>query len=279
LERERVARDEAEAALRVRDEFLAIASHELRTPLTSVKGTTQLALRALERGVLDEARVTRHLQSIHASADRLERLLTDLLDVSRMRSQGPMISPEPMDLAALVAGLVQRYTEGSGALHRLVTHLPEGSMLMAGDQGRLEQVLDNVLSNAVKYTPAGGEITVRLAEVPRGSSFDTRGIRPPWTPTEQGGASLTITDTGIGLPLDEQERIFEPFGRATNAIHHALPGMGMGLYICRQIVEAHGGRMWVESAGENQGTTLGVLLPLGTGSSASEQATTEHGDA
>ncbi len=269
LARERVARDEAEAALRVRDEFLAIASHELRTPLTAVKGTAQMALRALERGVLDEARTARHLQSIGASANRLEQLLIDLMDVSRMRSGGLVIRREPMNLAAMVGRLAQQYADASGAHHRMVTHLPHGPLLVAGDPGRLEQVLDNVLSNAVKYTPAGGEIAVHLGEVMPGLSVDTPRMSATWAQDGREGAVLTVTDTGIGLPTEEQERIFEPFGRATNATRHAVPGMGLGLYICRQIVEAHGGRMWAESVGEGQGTTLGVWLPLGTAESGS----------
>jgi signal transduction histidine kinase len=270
LERERAARDQAEAALRVRDEFLAIASHEFRTPLTAVKGTAQLALRALERGILDEARTARYFQSIGASADRLEQLLLDLMDVSRMRSEGPIIRPVAMDLAALVRGLAQQYADGGGHLHRVVTRLPDGPLLVEGDQGRLEQVLDNMLSNAVKYTPAGGEITVSLGEVRRDSSFVTLGMNVPGAQDERDGAVVSVTDTGIGMSPEEHGRIFEPFVRATNATRHGIPGMGMGLYICHQIFEAHGGRMWVESAGEGLGTTVGVWLPLEMAVSASE---------
>jgi signal transduction histidine kinase len=211
------------------------------------------------------------------SADRLEQLLVDLMDVSRMRSEGPTIRPEAMDLATLARSLVQRYADGSGHLHRVITHLRDGPVLVDGDQGRLEQVLDNMLSNAVKYTHAGGEITIRLGGVHHGSSWVTLGMRVPWAQDERNGAVLSVTDTGIGIPPEEQERIFEPFGRAANATRHGLPGMGMGLYICRQIVEAHGGRMWVESAGEGQGTTVGVWLPRGR--VASEQATAQQGEA
>jgi signal transduction histidine kinase len=157
----------------------------------------------------------------------------------------------------------------------VIIDLPERPLLVNGDSGRLEQVLDNMLSNAVKYTPAGGEITVRLGEVLPGSSFDTTSTRPPWAPDARGGIVLTVTDTGIGMPLGEQERIFEPFGRATNATQYGMPGMGLGLYICRLIVEAHGGRMWAESAGEGQGTTVGVWLPPEMAGNASAQATAE----
>ena len=256
----------ADAALRLRDDFLAIASHELRTPLTTVKGTAQLALRALERGALDEARVRRHLHSIREAADRLERLLSDLMDVSRMRSGGPIVRPRPMDLAALVGSVAQRYAGDLGEHHFLVTHLPDGPVLVDGDAGRLEQVLDNLLSNAIKYTPAGGEIVVRLSA----------GLRR--VQDQRDGIALTATDTGIGLPSGEQERIFEPFGRATNAARHGVPGMGLGLHLSRQIVEAHGGRMWAESAGEGRGSTFGVWLPRAAMGSASEQGAAERDD-
>ena len=278
LARERAARDQAEAAVRVRDEFLAIASHELRTPLTAIKATAQMALRVLERGVLENIRAAQHFDIIRISADRLELLLGDLMDVSRMRREGPIVRPEPMDLTALVRSLAQRYADGSGDHHRLVTHLPAGPVLVAGDSGRLEQVLDNMLSNALKYTPDGGEIAVRLDVLVHGSSSNAVGMDTPWARDERAGAVLTVTDTGIGLPAGERKRIFEPFGRATNATRQGLPGMGLGLYICRQIVDAHGGRMWAESAGEGQGTTLGVWLPLGQASTASEQTPAERDD-
>jgi signal transduction histidine kinase len=119
---------------------------------------------------------------------------------------------------------------------------PAASLVGAGDSGRLEQILDNLLSNAVEYSPAGGEIGVSLRQA-------------------VDGIVLTVSDSGIGLPPGAQERIFEPFGRARNAMRLGLPGMGLGLHICRQIDRAHGGRMWAESAGEGQGMTVGLWLP------------------
>jgi signal transduction histidine kinase len=120
--------------------------------------------------------------------------------------------------------------------------LPAGPLMVSGDAGRLEQILDNLLSNAVKYSPHGGEIRVRLGEA-------------------QDGVVLTVSDTGIGLTPGAQDRIFEPFGRAANASRQGLPGMGLGLHICRQIADAHGGRMWAESGGEGQGMHVSLWLP------------------
>jgi two-component system, chemotaxis family, CheB/CheR fusion protein len=238
---EQAAHDRAEAALRVRDEFLAIAAHELRSPLSAIRGTAQLARRALDRGTLDAAQAQRHLDNIVASTGRLEALLTDLLDVSRMRVQGLSASLAWMDLAALAGTVVRRYREIAERTG-IVCDVPQQPVVIRGDAGRLEQVLDNLLSNAVKYSPAGGEVVLRLRMV-------------------TGGVELTVRDSGIGLPPGAEERIFEPFRRAPNAVTHGVPGIGLGLHISRQIAEAHGGTLRAESQGEGLGSTITLWLP------------------
>jgi signal transduction histidine kinase len=164
------------------------------------------------------------------------------MDVSRMRSGALLLRVTLIDLVALVSTVAVRYAETTGERHHVLTDLPDAPLLVNGDAGRLEQILDNLLSNAVKYSPAGGDITVHL--------------RHPLD-----GIVLTVSDAGIGLTPGAHERIFEPFGRAANATRHGLPGMGLGLHICRSIAEAHGGRMWAESDGEGQGMTVGMWLP------------------
>jgi len=241
LASEQVAHDQAQAALRVRDEFLAIAAHELRSPLTAIKGRAQLATRALDPAALDPAQARRHLDTIVAASGRLEGLLTDLLDVSRMRAQGPSARLESMDLAALVGAVARRSQEVADRT-AIVCNLPQQPALVRGDAGRLEQVLDNLLSNAVKYSPNGGEVMVQLRRVSE-------------------GVVLTVRDSGIGLPPGEEERIFEPFRRASNAVTHGVPGFGLGLHISRQIAEAHGGTLRADSQDEGLGTTLTLWLP------------------
>jgi PAS domain S-box-containing protein len=240
-EAERRARSEAQAAVQAQDEFLSIASHELRTPVAAVKATAQLARRAIQRGQFDAARTTRHLETIARAADRLASLVEDLLDVSRLRTGQLQLRTERLDLKPLVVETLARY-QATVPSHEFELDLPQASTVVDADPLRVEQVLDNMLSNAVKYAPGGGAIQVRVLP-------------------DDGGVMLTVTDHGIGLPPGQEDRIFEAFGRASNAASHQIPGLGLGLSICRQLVEAHGGRIWATSPGEQQGTTVAVWLP------------------
>ena len=237
---------EARDAVQARDQFLSLAAHELKTPMTALKGNAQLALRAKQSGRLDDARLERLLGLVDEASSRLARLTDDLLDVSRLRSGRLDLRLEVVDLGALVERVVERHREQSAETHGLRLKRPKRAIPVSADAGRLEQVLDNLLSNAVKYSPAGGAVDV---------SVGMRG----------GQAQVRVHDEGIGLPADALETIFTPFGRAANAVDRHVPGMGLGLYITRGIVEQHGGRIAAESAGEDEGTTFVVELPLGKG--------------
>ena len=239
-ESEQRARAEAEAAVAAQDKFLSIAAHELRTPVATVKAAAQLADRSIARGQLDVARFTRHLATINRSADRLGALLEDLLDVSRLRTGQLRLRREQVELGPLVQEIVGRYSATERG-HRFTLRAPSEQVCVDADPLRLEQVLDNLLSNAVKYSPHGGSIEVRLC-------------------LEAEGVTLTVTDHGIGLPVGQEASIFEPFGRGSNATARQIQGLGLGLAISRQLVEVHGGRIWAVSAGEGQGTTLGLWL-------------------
>jgi PAS domain S-box-containing protein len=239
--------NEAQDAVHARDQFLSIASHELRTPVTAISGVAQLALRSHRRGTLDETRLTRVLDQIILSSQRLVTLTEDLLDVSRLQTGRIDLRTELIDVQAFVVDLVERYRANLGEGHevKLVTDGQQYSVL--GDPTRLEQVLANLLANAVKYSPSGGPIVVTVA----GSD-----VGPV------AGVEITVQDRGIGLPEEALEMIFQPFGRAPNATHRQIQGLGLGLFICRQIMERHGGRIWAESPGDGQGTTMHLWLTL-----------------
>jgi two-component system sensor histidine kinase VicK len=206
-----------------------------------MKGAAQMLRRVEQRGQLDAEQVQRYVGIIELTANRLASLTEDLLDVSRLQQGVLPLRPQETDVAALIESVIGRLREQSAA-HRLVPVLEHAPCPLVIDPDRIEQVVENLLGNAIKYAPDGGEIRVTLAP-------------------EASGILLSVRDSGIGLPEGMSERIFEPFGRAPNAVGRNIEGLGLGLYICRQIAEQHGGRLWAESEGEGRGTTMRLWLP------------------
>jgi len=235
------AREAAEEAARARQEFLSIASHELRNPIAAVKAAAQALRRMRTTGRLTEERLDRYLATLEAGAIRLATLTDDLLDVSRLQQGALPLRRRPTDLDGLIREVVAR--QPTEARHRIMLDLATGLTPLLVDPDRIDQIVTNLLENAVKYSPDGGAIQIRLA--PDGD-----------------GMLVRVRDQGIGLPAGAAERIFQPFGRASNAISAHIPGLGLGLYVCHQIADQHGGRLWAESAGEGQGTTMQLWLPL-----------------
>jgi len=233
---------EARDAVRARDEFLSIASHELRTPVTAISGVAQLAMRARRHGRLDDARLDRVLEQLTRGSQRLVALTEDLLDVSRLQTGRFDLRPERFDIRSFVTDLVERYRGSLSEQHEIRLDMMEAACTVSADPARLEQVLANVLSNAIKYSPDGGTIAVSVS-------------------CQDDGALVAVTDPGIGLPEGTEETIFQAFGRAPNATHRQIQGLGLGLFISRQIMERHGGRIWAESAGDDRGTTCRIWLP------------------
>ena len=252
-EAERRARAEAEAAVRLRDRFLSIAAHELKTPVTTIMARVQLLLRQRARGRLDEDRLARSLDVIDDVVAQLDRLTRDLLDVSRLQMGQLPLRPGPVDLAALVRDVATRVQDQLEPRHRLRLELGSDPCPVVADADRLGQVLANLLENAAKYSPEGGELRVTLQ-------------------MDDGGALLGVHDEGMGLPPGSAEAIFAPFGRAANAERRQIRGLGLGLYLCRDIVARHGGRIRAESAGEDRGTTIWVWLPTESAGTAGGHA-------
>jgi signal transduction histidine kinase len=240
LAMERAAREETQAALRLRDEFLSVASHELRTPLTALNTQAQLALRRIEQnGHLDPERVVHALRTISGQGDRLARLLTQLLDISRLEAGKLSAELAPTDLCDLVDGIV-RMAEPWTERHTITVERPDSLQAMV-DSLRLEQVVTNLLDNAVKYSPNGGSIEVVVRE------------------TGSGLAELSVRDHGLGIPPEKRAGIFERFYQAHSDGYRS--GLGLGLYISRSIVEMHGGEILAEFPPDG-GTRIVVRLPI-----------------
>jgi PAS domain S-box-containing protein len=234
---EQAAREQAERAIHDRDLFLSSVSHDLRTPLAGIKLTTDLLRRRLRRPELDPEQVRRGIDQIDESANRLTALIADLLDAAQLGGGLATLHREPIDLVAYAREIIAAH----GASHcpiRLETSLDD--LVVEADRLKVGRVLENLLDNAVKYSPRGGEIVVRVAET------------PAW-------AEVTIRDQGIGVPAAELSRLFEPFYRATNA-RDRLPGTGIGLAGARRIAEQHGGAIVVESV-EGKGSAFTLRLP------------------
>ncbi|HQE92456.1 MAG TPA: ATP-binding protein [Anaerolineae bacterium] len=231
----------------LKDTFISVVSHELKTPVAIIKGYAETLRRPEARR--NPALVEEMLASITEESDRLARLVDDLLDASRLQAGGlPFHDVEDVDLRFIARRVVERYRSQS-AQHTLILDFatsPSGEFpTIRGDPQRLEQVLDNLVSNAIKYSPRGGEVR----------------IKGEATPVE---VIISVSDQGVGIPLEDQERIFDRFYRVENPDTRAASGTGLGLYLTRAIVRAHGGRCWVDSI-PGQGATFYVALPRETG--------------
>jgi two-component system, OmpR family, phosphate regulon sensor histidine kinase PhoR len=238
LEREHVER--LQSVDKLKDEFVAAVSHELRTPLTSILGYLELALDE-DTGALNEEQ-RKYLETVGRNSERLLLLVGDLLSVAQAEGGQLELHLAELDLSALVLESVDSARPSAAAKNIRLEHAAEKLQPYQGDHVRLAQLLDNLVSNAVKFTPEGGRVSVTLAEI-------------------AGAAVLEVTDTGIGIPVEEQAHVFERFFRSEGATRGAIQGTGLGLSISRTIAESHGGSISFESA-DGAGTTFRVELPL-----------------
>lgn len=240
LEREQATRAEAEAANRVKDEFLATLSHELRTPLTPILGWSKL----LQSNKLSEAKLQEVLAKIEQHAKRQVQLVDDLLDISQIIQGKLSLNLTAVTLDAPITAALEtvRLAAEAKSIH-IKTMLDSTVGQVMGDAGRLQQVIWNLLSNAIKFMTEGGWIVVELERVDR-------------------YAQVTISDTGQGIHPDFLPFVFDRFRQEDSSITRRFGGLGLGLAISRQIVEAHGGTIAAESPGVGQGATFTLRLPL-----------------
>ncbi|GAC1564944.1 MAG: hypothetical protein NVS2B7_39050 [Herpetosiphon sp.] len=232
---------ETQQALQSRDEFLSLASHELKTPISAIIGYAQLLERRLTRQAANDHQTMRTLQTLVEQGHRLTRLIHDMMDVSRMQLEQLHMQRKTVDLVALTNRLVAEVAPVAPSYHFEI-ETDASPLEVLGDPDRLEQALQNLVQNAMKYSPKESIIKIRV---------ERRGNQ----------AAVLVGDQGIGIPKADQPLVFTRFFRASNAISTAANGMGVGLYVVKEIVAQHGGTVSVESI-ENVGSTFTVTLPL-----------------
>jgi PAS domain S-box-containing protein len=285
LVHEQAAREEAEAANRIKDEFLAVLSHELRSPLNPILGWIGL----LRNGRLDATKTAYALETIERSARLQVQLIEDLLDISRILRGKLSFNRVPVNLAAIIGAALEtvQLTAEAKSINLQFTVLAFGSgytrqlsaftttdeppnppkfrtqnpnFLVLGDSSRLQQVIWNLLSNAIKFTPAGGKIEVFLEQIEQDESEREDDVNS--FPSSVAYAQVRVRDTGKGIPAEFLPHVFEHFRQADSTTTRQFGGLGLGLAIARQLVELHNGTIHAESPGENQGATFTVRLPL-----------------
>ncbi|MCX7707373.1 MAG: PAS domain-containing protein, partial [Anaerolineae bacterium] len=244
VENARLAQQAAEVKIlreidRLRSELIANVSHELRTPLGLIKISASSLL--MDDTHFDQETQRKFLLSISEETAKLETIVEHLLDLGRIESGRLRLEKQPTDLRRLIRNTIKSM-EALSARHRMVSELPRQPLIAMVDAKRMEQVLRNLLDNAIKYSPGGGNITVSASR-------------------EDAHILITVSDEGIGIPPEEWDRIFERFHRVENEVTRRLRGAGLGLAVCRGIVEAHGGHIWVESQ-PGAGSTFCLTLPI-----------------
>jgi len=269
IEEAQAARVAAETASASKSAFLSSVSHELRTPLTSVVGFSRLIRRRLDEVVFpavavgdakrDRAmrQVSENLGIIVEEGERLTTLINDTLDLAKIEAGRMEWRREPVEVADVIARATSATASLlSGAGPEMIVDVEPGLPAPIGDRDRLIQVLINLISNAVKFTP-DGSITCAARLDPSGR-----------------GVLVSVTDTGLGIAPEDHARVFEQFGQAGDTLTDKPRGTGLGLAICREIVEHHGGRLWLESD-VGHGARFSFTLPIGEAAAAAPSATTE----
>jgi signal transduction histidine kinase len=224
---------------RMKSEFVSMVSHELRTPLGLIKGYASTLLNP--QLSIDEATAHRFLLGIDGAADRLAKLIENIMSVSRIESGLFRLTTQEMYISQVIENAVAT-ARATAKGHEITLELPRRPIKVEGDRVQIELVMDNLLGNAIKYSPMGRPIRVDLHR-------------------RNGGVEVSVVDEGIGIAAHHLPKVFDKFYRVEGGYSRRTPGSGLGLYICRSIIEAHGGRIWAEST-PGQGSTFTFALPI-----------------
>ncbi|MFZ5820255.1 MAG: GAF domain-containing protein [Chloroflexota bacterium] len=232
---------------RLKSEFVATVSHELRTPMTSIRGYVDILLMGAA-GALNENQ-THFLQIVKNNTERLNILVNDLLDISRIESGRVTLSPQPVNLRDVAEDVLADALRRSQEEKKPIAFALDAARDLPriyGDAERIRQVIGNLVDNAYRYTPRNGQVTVRVQA------------------SNGNHVQVDVQDTGVGIPLEDQDRIFDRFFRGEDPLVLATPGTGLGLAIVKQLVEMHNGRIWIQSEGSGKGSTFSFTLPTYT---------------
>ena len=225
----------------MKNTLLSVISHELKTPVSIIKGYAGTLVR--QDADWDRETLTEGLSIIEEEADKLNELINNLLDASRLQAGGLKLQFAYLDLPSMATKAVEKFRTQTEQ-HTFSVDFPTNFPPVRGDYERIREVLSNLINNAIKYSPEGGVIRVS-----------------GWV--SQDEVQVAVSDEGIGIPTTEQERIFDRFARVDNSLTRQTPGAGLGLFLVKAVIEAHGGRVWVESR-PGQGSTFNVALPIST---------------
>jgi PAS domain S-box-containing protein len=236
---EKKARAEAEQANRMKDEFLATLSHELRTPLSSILGWSRL----LKDGKIPNEQMSRAIETIERNAKAQSQLIEDILDVSRITSGKLRLDVRPVELDAVIEMAIESVRPAADAKNIRLQKIIDSNAIVSGDPDRLQQVVWNLLSNSIKFTPKDGRVQIRLERI-------------------NSHIGITVEDNGIGIDAETLPFIFERFRQSDSSTTRKYGGLGLGLAIVRHLVELHGGTIQAESLGLNKGAVFTVMLPV-----------------
>ena len=225
---------------KMKSEFVSVASHQLRTPLSAIKWETELTLSKLKKGL--NKKQLRNIENIDSLTARMIRLVNDLLDVARIEQKRLILRKEPVDLCKILGEVVEEIALVARARNvEIVLNFAKDIPKITSDPGRLKMVMDNLINNAIKYTTNRGKIEIKLVK-------------------KNNELVFSVKDNGVGIPEEQQNRVFEKFFRSDNIVKYQTEGTGLGLYISKNIIEQLEGRIWFQSV-EGLGSIFGFSLP------------------